>query len=80
MQLGFDLGDKESKQEEVEQVMKELCVNCTSCRVSQRHLYNRGMIYRGSLFGRIAIIGIAPGSSETERGVAMIGESGKLME
>lgn len=81
MQLGFDLlGEEEFAREDATEVMKELCVNCSSCRLCQLHPANRGMIYRGNLNGRIAIVGIAPGDTETEKGAALIGASGKLLE
>ena len=80
MQLGFDLGDVEIKKEDAEQVLEELCVNCTSCRLYQIHPANRGMIFRGNLNARIAVVGIAPGDTETEKGAAMVGPSGKLFE
>ncbi len=38
------------------------------------------MVYRGNLNARIAIIGMAPGDTETEKGSALIGASGKLLE
>ena len=80
MQLGFDLIGEEVEREDPKETMKELCVNCTSCRLSQLHPANRGMIYRGNINAKIAVIGIAPGEAETEKGTAMIGASGKLLE
>ena len=81
MQLGFDLfGEDTFAKEDPVEVMKELCVNCTSCRLAQLHPVNRGMIYRGNLNAKIAIVGIAPGDTETEKGAALIGASGKLLE
>ena len=80
-QLGFDLlGDTTFEREDAKQVMKELCVTCTSCRLSQIHPTNRGMIYRGNVNARIAVVGIAPGDTETEKGAALVGNSGKLFE
>jgi len=66
-QLGFDLGESASKQEDVEQVMQELCVKCSDCRLSLIHPFNRGMIYRGNVFGRIAII-VSPGGCRDREG------------
>lgn len=80
MQLGFDLGEETIEKEDPKQVMSELCINCTTCRLGLLHPANRGMIYRGNLDAKIVIIGIAPGATETEKGAAMIGASGKLME
>ena len=80
MQLGFDLGDSNVEKEDPKQVMQELCVNCQDCRLGLLHPSNRGMIYRGNIDAKIAVIGIAPGDTETEKGVAMIGASGKLFE
>ncbi len=80
MQLGFNLGGYEEEKEDPKKVMQELCINCQDCRLGQLHPANRGMIYRGNLDAKIAVIGIAPGVTETEKGTAMIGASGKLFE
>jgi uracil-DNA glycosylase family 4 len=80
MQLGFDLGEDEVEQEDSKTVLKQLSTTCTNCRLSLLHPANRGMIYRGNLNARIAVVGIAPGPTETEKGSAMIGPSGKLFE
>lgn len=73
----FDIvQDKEDPRE----VMKQLSRTCTSCRLSLNHPENRGIIWRGSVDARIAIIGEAPGDKETEKGVPMIGPSGQEFE
>lgn len=78
-QIGFNLID-DSEQEDVNQVLKELSTNCTSCRLSQGHPQNQGMVFRGNPGARIAIVGTAPGDGETERGVPLVGMVGKEFE
>jgi uracil-DNA glycosylase family 4 len=79
MQIGFNLID-DFEQEDVMQVLKELSVTCNSCRLSQGHPYNRGMVYRGNPQAKIAVIGDAPSDSETEKGVPLVGMPGKEFE
>lgn len=83
MQLGFNLlatEPIEDSQEDVKDVMKEISSNCIRCRLGHLHPTNRGMIYRGNINAKIAVVGIAPGDTETERGTAMIGKSGQMFE
>jgi len=80
MQLAFDLGQIDVPKEDIDQVLKELYVTCTSCRLSQIHPDNPGLICRGNVRGRMAVIGIAPGPTETQKGRAMVGDSGQLMQ
>jgi uracil-DNA glycosylase family 4 len=71
----------QADKEDPEQVMRELSKSCRDCRLGAVvHPTNRGMIWRGSLQGRVAVIGEAPGDQETERGRPLVGPSGKLWE
>jgi DNA polymerase len=81
MQLAFNLVTTEVfEQENAAEVMKELCDTCTDCRLSRAHPFNRGMVYRGNINAKIAVVGTAPGDAETEKGSAMVGPSGKEFE
>ena len=79
MPIGFNFVD-EFEQEDVMAVLKELTAVCSSCRLSQGHPYNRGMVYRGNPHAKIAIVGDAPSDSETEKGVPFVGMTGKEFE
>ena len=79
MPTGFSFED-EFEREDVMAVLKELTTACSSCRLSQLHPYNRGFVYRGNPHAKIAIVGDAPGDSETEKGVPFVGMPGKELE
>jgi uracil-DNA glycosylase family 4 len=67
--------------EDPEDVMRELSRSCRDCRLGVVvHPSNRGVIWRGSLKGRIAVVGEAPGDQETEQGRPLVGPSGRLWE
>jgi uracil-DNA glycosylase family 4 len=66
--------------EDAAEVLKLLSVNCTNCRLSLLHPTNKGLVWRGSLEAKIAIIGEAPGDKETEQGSPMVGPSGREFE
>jgi uracil-DNA glycosylase family 4 len=70
----------EVQQEKISDVIKALCVPCDGCRLSLIHPYNRGFIYRGDPYARIAVVYEAPRDAETERGVSMVGAHGKAFE
>ena len=70
----------EEEQEDVKQVIKELSVNCTACHLSSIHPMNKGLIHRGNPQAKIAVIAEAPGDTETERGVPLVGRSGQEFE
>lgn len=63
--------------EDVKDVLKELNVNCTACRLSFLHPYNRGILTRGDPMSKIGVIAEAPGDKETELGMPLVGPSGR---
>lgn len=65
------------EKEDVKEVMRDLSRTCSSCRLSTLHPENRGIIWKGSVEARIAIIGEAPGNSEQEKGIPFIGPAGQ---
>jgi uracil-DNA glycosylase family 4 len=67
-------------QEDIKLVMAELTHTCTACHLSFLHPDNRGMIWRGNAQAKIAVIGEAPGDTETEMGLPMVGPSGQEWE
>jgi uracil-DNA glycosylase family 4 len=79
VQIGFSIFE-EFEKENVEDVLRELSSTCSSCRLSQIHPYNRGMVFRGNHLARIAVVGGAPADSETEKGVPLVGIAGKEFE
>lgn len=79
-QLTFFNLAEETEKENVRGVMKELSSTCRNCRLSLLHPENRGIIWRGNVEGRIGVLGEAPGDQETERGLPMVGPSGKEFE
>jgi uracil-DNA glycosylase family 4 len=78
--MQLKLLELEEEKEDITQVMKQLSSTCNSCRLSALHPDNRGIIWRGSVYGRIAVIGEAPGDKETERGAPLVGPSGQEWE
>ena len=77
-QLTFGISNAEaSDKEDVTQVIRELSKTCNDCRLCFAHPTNRGLIWKGNHEGKIAIIGEAPGDTETERGIPLVGVSGK---
>jgi uracil-DNA glycosylase len=68
------------EQEDVNTVIKELSHTCTSCRLSILHPMNKGLIHRGNPLAKIAVIAEAPGDTETERGIPLVGRSGQEFE
>lgn len=79
MQTGFRILE-DFDQEDITEVLKELSVFCSSCRLSQTHPFNRGMVTRGNPLAKIAIVGAQPNDSETEKGVPLVGMAGKEFE
>ncbi|MGD0904914.1 MAG: uracil-DNA glycosylase family protein [Terracidiphilus sp.] len=79
MGTGFSFIEDFEK-EDVLEVLKELTVTCSSCRLAQDHPYNRGMVYRGNPMAKIAVVGAAPSDSETEKGVPLVGMVGREFE
>jgi uracil-DNA glycosylase family 4 len=80
MQLGFQLDDEAPPQANVLDIIRELSTNCSNCRLAQLHPQNPGLVSRGNPQARIAVVGIAPGDAETEKGVPLVGPSGKEFE
>jgi DNA polymerase len=78
--MQFKLFDLIEEKEDITTVMKSLSTTCNSCRLSSLHPENRGILWRGSVNARIAVIGEAPGDKETERGAPMVGPSGQEWE
>jgi uracil-DNA glycosylase family 4 len=80
MQFSLMLDTPEST-ESVSDVIKELRQGpCTRCRLSILHPSNRGVMYRGNPEARILVLDIAPGDTETTRGVPLVGASGSEFE
>ncbi|MGI4812704.1 MAG: uracil-DNA glycosylase family protein, partial [Janthinobacterium lividum] len=67
----------EEEQEDVKQVIKDLNVTCQACHLSILHPQNVGLIQKGNPLAKIAVIAEAPGDTETERGMPLIGRSGQ---
>lgn len=63
--------------EDIKSVLKELNTTCTSCRLSFLHPYNRGLLVRGNPLAKIGVLAEAPGDKETEKGLPLVGNSGK---
>jgi uracil-DNA glycosylase family 4 len=62
-------------------VMKDISKSCDACRLGAvLHPQNRGIIWRGNLEARIAVISEAPGDGEMEKGLPLVGKSGQLWE
>ena len=74
--LLFNL-DSLLQKEDIKSVLKELSTNCTACRLSILHPYNRGLLVRGNPEARIGVLAEAPGDKETETGKPLVGNSGK---
>jgi uracil-DNA glycosylase family 4 len=70
----------EIEKEDAAVVMKEILAPCESCRLSMLHPNNKGCCYRGSLEAELAVIYEAPRDSETVRGTALMGHTGKEFE
>src|SRR6266702_1299858 len=80
MQFGLMLDTPESD-EFVADVIKEFRqAPCTRCRLSIRHPNNRGVMYRGNPEARVLVLDIAPGDTETTRGIPLVGASGGEFE
>jgi uracil-DNA glycosylase family 4 len=79
-QLTFLIPESNTNKEDVTKVMKELSTTCHACRLSLIHPDNRGIIWRGDVNAKVAIIGEAPGDMETEIGRPLVGPSGKEWE
>lgn len=68
-----------SERENPREILKELSSSCSDCRLGVLfHPTNRGIIWRGNPDAKIAVVGEAPGDTETEKGLPLIGNSGKL--
>jgi uracil-DNA glycosylase family 4 len=68
-----------SKKEDPREVLRELSSTCQACRLGVMiHPTNRGVIWRGNPDAKIAVVGEAPGDTETEKGLPLIGNSGRL--
>lgn len=69
------------EKEDIKAVITQLSVTCDRCRLGVVfHPTNRGVIWRGNPDAKIAVIGEAPGDTETEQGLPLIGQSGKLWD
>jgi DNA polymerase len=79
MQTGFNIFEDFEK-EDVGEVLKELSSKCEDCRLSQLHPFNRGLVYRGNPYAKVAVAGAAPSDSETEKGVPLTGLVGREFE
>src|SRR3954467_1001080 len=67
--------------EDYKSVMKELLKSCEACRLGAvLHPGNRGVIWRGNLEAKIAVLSEAPGDNEMENGLPLVGKSGKMWE
>jgi uracil-DNA glycosylase family 4 len=75
MQELFNLFGNE--QEDVDKVIRELSHTCSSCRLSLIHPLNKGLVHRGNPHAKIAVIAEAPGDTETQRAVPLVGRSGQ---
>jgi uracil-DNA glycosylase family 4 len=70
-----------TEKEDIRDVIKDLSRTCQDCRLGVvYHPTNRGLIWRGNPDAKIAIIGEAPGDTETEKGLPLVGASGQLWE
>src|ERR1700761_5413714 len=76
----FNILDYQEEHEDINKVIKELAVTCTSCHLALLHPLNKGLIYKGNPEAKIAVIAEAPGDTETERGIPLIGRSGQEFE
>lgn len=73
--LLFDL--ELAGKEDIKDVLNTLNTNCTACRLSFLHPYNRGILVRGNPLAKIGVLAEAPGDKETEQGMPLVGNSGK---
>lgn len=73
------IGLGSSEREDYKEVMKDLSRTCHDCRLGVTvHPNNRGIIWRGNPEAKIAVVGEAPGDTETEKGLPLVGRSGIL--
>lgn len=70
----------EPEKQDVADVMAQVTVNCDDCRLAALHPANKGLCYRGNVNAKIAVLYEAPHDAETERGVVLIGHTGKEFE
>lgn len=75
MNLLFNIEDL--GKESIESAVEAVNVNCTACRLSLLHPHNRGLLVRGKITAKIAVLAEAPGDRETEQGMPLVGNSGK---
>jgi uracil-DNA glycosylase len=68
--------------ESVADVVRELREKapCQNCRLSLLHPNNRGVMYRGNPDAKIAVLDIAPRSSEMSQGSPLVGKAGQEFE
>ncbi len=66
--------------EEILTVIQELSHPCFDCRLGhyQKSGTNKGLIWRGNIKAKIALVSIMPGPKEMETGKPLTGKSGKL--
>jgi len=76
MRQGSLFSGIEIEQEDVAVVMKEILVKCENCRLCLLHPANKGMCYRGNVQAELAVLYEAPRDGETERGNALMGQTG----
>jgi uracil-DNA glycosylase len=69
-----------SAREDYNDVMKQLSKTCDNCRLGLLHPGNRGVIWRGNLEAKIAVISEAPGDTEMEKGLPLVGRSGQQFD
>lgn len=75
MQMLFNIEDL--GKEDIKSLLRELNVNCTSCRLSILHPHNKGLLVRGNPEAKIGVLAEAPGDKETEIGQPLVGKSGQ---
>lgn len=80
MQLSFFSALPEAPKEDIAVVLAQLNSKCDACRLSLIHPNNRGILYRGNPYARIAVLGEAPRNGETEKGVPWLGPQGKELD
>jgi DNA polymerase len=70
------------ERESATDVVRELrsSAPCQNCRLSLLHPNNRGVMYRGDINAKIAVLDIAPRSTEMMAGSPLVGKSGQEFE
>ena len=81
MQFSLLLAQPEER-ESATDVVRELrsSAPCQNCRLSLLHPNNRGVMYRGDINAKIAVLDIAPRSTEMMAGSPLVGKSGQEFE